>query len=174
MRLRAACRDQVRGVGGLDPASQLLAPPADQAPSSVVAASVAPAPVQRPSAHRPRRASAADDARLLQLSVVPIAAIIAAPYALVYELTLWLVSFWLLWCYTATRPTVRIGLLWLVAGVWLTGDMGVGLVLTGGSDYAALIGLIAVAWIAWLYHAHIRCSATLSAQLKTSSPRGSE
>jgi len=38
---RAACRDQVRGVGGLDPASQLLAPPADRSPYSVVGASVA-------------------------------------------------------------------------------------------------------------------------------------
>jgi len=35
---RAACRDQVRGVGGLDPASQLLAPPADRSPYAVVRA----------------------------------------------------------------------------------------------------------------------------------------
>src|SRR5690348_11252548 len=37
---RAAYRDQVRGVGGLDPASQLLAPPAYRSPSSVVLPSV--------------------------------------------------------------------------------------------------------------------------------------
>ncbi len=32
---RAASRDQVQGVGGLDPASQLLAPPAYQSPYSL-------------------------------------------------------------------------------------------------------------------------------------------
>jgi len=37
---RAAYRDQVRGVGGLDPASQLLAPPAYRSPCSVVLPSV--------------------------------------------------------------------------------------------------------------------------------------
>jgi uncharacterized membrane protein len=36
-----------------------------------------------------------DDRLLLQLALVPVASVISAPYALIYELTPWLVSVWL-------------------------------------------------------------------------------
>lgn len=103
-----------------------------------------------------RRGLADDEAILLQLAVLPIVSVVAAPYALVYELTLWLVSFWLLWRYTADRPTARAVLLWLTAAVWVAGDIGVGLPSAGGADIAALLGLGAMAFIGWLFHTHGR------------------
>ena len=110
-----------------------------------------------------RRGLAQDDAVLVQLAVVPVAAIIVAPYALVYELTLWLVSFWLLWQYTVGRPGARAGLLWLTAAIWVAGDVGVSLPRAGGADAAALLGVVAVAFMVWLYRAHGACgSATLT------------
>jgi Glycosyltransferase family 87 len=101
-----------------------------------------------------RRGPAGDEAILLQLAILPIVSVIASPYALVYELTIWLVSFWLLWRYTATRTTARAMLLWLTAAVWVAGDIGVGLPSAGGADVAALLGLGAVVYIGWLFHAH--------------------
>ena len=121
-----------------------------------------------------RRGPATDEAYLLQLAMLPIASIIAAPYALVYELTIWLISFWLLWRYTASRPAARAGLLWLTAGVWVAGDLGVELTRTGGADFAALLGLGAVAFVVWLFHVHGARSGTLGLKLNRSSPRGSE
>jgi hypothetical protein len=105
---------------------------------------------------------AQDDAALLQLAILPVAAIIVAPYALVYELTIWLVSFWLLWRYTVARPGARAALLWLTAAIWVAGNIGVALPRAGGADAAALLGLCAVAWITWLFGAHAaHASATL-------------
>jgi Glycosyltransferase family 87 len=101
-----------------------------------------------------RRGPATDDALLLQLALLPVVSVIAAPYALVYELTSWIVSFWLLWRYTGTRPSARAGLLWLTAAVWVAGNVGVALPLAGGADVAALLGLCLVAFIGWLYRSH--------------------
>jgi hypothetical protein len=103
-----------------------------------------------------RTGPANDEARLLQLAILPIAAVLAAPYALIYELTLWLAAFWLLWRYTELRPLARSGLLWLTAGVWVAADFGVGYPLSGGADFAALFGLGLIAFIAWLFHTHPR------------------
>ena len=109
-----------------------------------------------------RRGPARDDVVLVQLALLPVAAIIVAPYALVYELTIWLVSFWLLWRYTLDRPGARAALLWLTAAIWVAGDVGVGLPRAGGADAAALLGVCAVGFMAWLYRAHVaHGSATL-------------
>jgi hypothetical protein len=101
-----------------------------------------------------RRGPASDERLLLQLAMLPIVAVIAAPYALVYELAPWLASFWLLWRYTATRPTARAGLLWLAAGVWVSANVGVSEPHAGGADVAALFGLALAGFIAWLFYAH--------------------
>jgi MFS family permease len=104
--------------------------------------------------HRP----ASDDQRLLQLATLPLAAIVCAPYALIYELTLWLVSFWLVWQYSETRPAARAELLWLTALTWLAADVGVMLPLTGGADFAALLGVYGIVFIARLFERG-RCAA---------------
>ena len=96
----------------------------------------------------------AGDERLLQLAMLPIAAVLISPYALIYELTGWLVSFWLVWRYTRHRPPLRAGLLWLTASVWVAGDVGVALPLAGGADAAALLGLVALGCMGWLYRLH--------------------
>lgn len=101
-----------------------------------------------------RSGPAQDEAILLQLAMLPIVAVLASPYALIYELTLWLAAFWLLWRYADARPVARSGLLWLTAGVWVAADFGVGDPLSGGADYAALVGLGVVAFIAWLFVTH--------------------
>lgn len=105
----------------------------------------------------------ADDALLLQLAVLPVVSVVVAPYALVYELTGWLVAFWLLWRYTENRSAARAGLLWFTSGVWLTGNVGVALPLAGGADAAAIVGLGIVGYIGWLYRASdARASSALS------------
>jgi hypothetical protein len=112
-----------------------------------------------------RTGPARDDALLLQLAMLPIVSVLAAPYALIYELTLWLAAFWLLWRYTESRPVERSGLLWLTAGIWVAANLGVGYPLTGGADFAALFGLAAVAFIAWLFHVHVAMHADGSADV---------
>ncbi len=97
-----------------------------------------------------RHGVATDESLLLKLAILPIASVIAAPYALIYELMPWLVSFWLLWDYTALRPSARAVLLWLVAGVWISANIGVGEPRAGGADVAAILGLCFVAYIAGL------------------------
>jgi len=119
-----------------------------------------------------RGGQAQDDAALLQLGILPVAAIIVAPYALVYELTIWLVSFWLVWRYTLGRPGARAALLWIAAAVWVAGNVGVALPRAGAADAAALLGLCAVAFITWLFQTH---AAHASATLRLNSigrPRG--
>jgi hypothetical protein len=90
-----------------------------------------------------RHGLAKDDIALFQLAALPIAATLCAPYALVHELTAWLGSFWLLWRATADRPWGRAGLVWLAAAIWLAGNLGVALPTAGGSDIAALLGVLA-------------------------------
>jgi hypothetical protein len=95
----------------------------------------------------------ADDERLvLQLAIIPIVAVIAAPYALIYELAPWMVSFWLLWRYTESRTSARAMLLWLVAGTWISANIGVAEPRAGGADLAAAFGLGLVAFIVWQFH----------------------
>jgi hypothetical protein len=101
-----------------------------------------------------RSGPAGDDALLLQLASLPIVAVVAAPYALVHELTVWLASFWLLWRYTASRPGARAALLWLSAGALVAGNQGVTDPLSGSADYAGILGLGLLALIAWLFHGH--------------------
>jgi hypothetical protein len=101
-----------------------------------------------------RRGLAHDDARLLQLALVPLVAVLAAPYALIYELTTWLASFWLLWRYTDSRPALRRVLLWLVAPVLAAANVGVALPREGGADYAALTGLGLTGFVVWCVIRH--------------------
>jgi hypothetical protein len=108
-----------------------------------------------------RHGLAGDDAALLQLAALPIISIICAPYALVHELTAWLASFWLLWEYTRSRPVARTIVVWLAAGVWAAGDVGVVLPLAGGSDAAALLGLWLLCILAWLVHIHAPAAGPL-------------
>jgi hypothetical protein len=92
------------------------------------------------------------DRLLLQLAILPIVTVIAAPYALIYELAPWIVSFWLLWRFTETRKPARAVLLWLVAGTWISANIGVAEPRAGGADLAAAFGLGLVAFIAWQFH----------------------
>jgi hypothetical protein len=101
-----------------------------------------------------------DDALLLQLAVLPIVSIVVAPYALIYELTTWLVTFWLLWRYTETRSGARAGLVWFTSGVWVLGDLGVAVPRAGGADVAAIVGLAVVGYVGWLYRDHPRCESS--------------
>jgi hypothetical protein len=101
------------------------------------------------------RGLAHDDAALAQLAALPVASIICAPYALAYELTTWLASFWLLWVYTRRRPVARAMLVWLTAGVWLAGDVAVVSPVAGGADLAALLGLWLLLMIGWLVRRHV-------------------
>jgi Glycosyltransferase family 87 len=119
-----------------------------------------------------RRGPAQDDLVLVQLALLPVAAIIVAPYALVYELTIWLVSFWLLWRYTVARPGARAALLWLTAAIWVAGDVGVGLPRAGGADAAALLGVCAVGLMVWLYHTHAAHGSATLALNSIGRPRG--
>jgi hypothetical protein len=127
-----------------------------------------------------RRGLRADERVLLQLAIVPVVSVIAAPYALIYELMPWLVSFWLLWDYTETRPAARSGLLWLVAGVWISANLAVGEPRAGGADVAAFLGLCLVGYVAWLFHRSVdprhaaEPQSQRTFQLHKSSPRGSE
>lgn len=111
------------------------------------------------------RGPASDDALLLQVAALPIAAVLVAPYALIYELTLWLPALWLLWRYTRGRAGARSTLLWLTAGVWVAANFGVGNALSGGADFAALLGLGLVAFIVALFHRH---SSSLAADVDPS------
>jgi hypothetical protein len=98
---------------------------------------------------------AQDDAILLQLAILPVAAVVAAPYALIYELTAWLGAFWLLLRYTHHRPRAQRALLWLASAVLIAANLGVAEPHTFGADAAALLGLCCVWFIAWLFHAHV-------------------
>jgi hypothetical protein len=95
--------------------------------------------------------------RQVQVALLPVVALLAAPYALVYELTLWLVTFWLLWHSTHQRA-VLVG---LSAAIWLAGDVGVAAPLAGGADVAALLGVLLVGWIVWLLRASERSAEAL-------------
>jgi hypothetical protein len=106
-----------------------------------------------------RGGPAADDRLLLQLAILPVAAVLVSPYALIYELTPWLVSFWLLWRYTALRSEARAGLLWLVALIWIAADIGVGEPRVGGADVVALLGVCLVAYLTRLVLQHSRGSS---------------
>jgi hypothetical protein len=98
---------------------------------------------------------ARDDAILLQLAILPVAAVVAAPYALIYELTAWLGAFWLLLRYAHHRPRAQRALLWLVSAVLIAANLGVAEPHTFGADAAALLGLCCVWFITWLFHAHV-------------------
>lgn len=109
-----------------------------------------------------RRGLATDpQARAVQLASLPIAAVICAPYALVHELTLWLASFWLLFPVASGCPRLRAGLWGLSALIWLAGDIGVVLPTAHGGDAAALLGLVALAGLAWARD-HVRTPDALS------------
>jgi hypothetical protein len=105
-----------------------------------------------------RHGPADGERRLLQLAILPIVAVIAAPYALIYELAPWIVSFWLLWRFTESRKPARAVLLWLVAGTWISANIGVAEPRAGGADLAAVFGLGLVAFIAWQFHTPQRCT----------------
>jgi hypothetical protein len=98
---------------------------------------------------------ARDDAILLQLAILPVAAVVAAPYALIYELTAWLGAFWLLLRYAHHRPRAQRALRWLVSAVLIAANLGVAEPHTFGADAAALLGLCCVWFITWLFHAHV-------------------
>jgi hypothetical protein len=115
-----------------------------------------------------RTGARSDDALLLQLAVLPIVSIIVAPYALIYELTSWLATFWLLWRYTENRSGARAGVLWFTSAVWIFGDLGVAVPRAGGADLAAILGLGLVGYVSWLYRDHARSeSSTVPSSLIT-------
>ena len=95
-----------------------------------------------------RHGLASDAQRLLQLALLPLVAVLAAPYALIHELSCWPVSFSFLLRYTQGRPAERALVLLLAAAIWVAADLGVmepnG---TRGADFAALLGLAAIGYI---------------------------
>ena len=86
--------------------------------------------------------------RPLQLALLPLIAVLAAPYALIHELSAWPVSLGLLLQYTRFRSAGRALVLLLGTAVWIAADLGVmepnG---TRGADLAALLGLLVVGYI---------------------------
>ena len=97
-----------------------------------------------------------DARRHLQLALLPIAAITAAPHALGYDLTLWLASAWLLLRYVECRPAARPLVLALSLSGWACANV---IVLTEnelGFPWAAVHGLATLVAIVWLYASHPR------------------
>jgi hypothetical protein len=97
-----------------------------------------------------------DPRRHLQLALLPIAAVTAAPHALGYDLTLWLASAWLLLRYVECRPAARpVALAVSVCG-WACANV---VVLTEnelGFPWAAAHGLATIVALVWLYASHPR------------------
>jgi glycosyl transferase family 87 len=92
-----------------------------------------------------------DRRRLLQFALLPLAAVLAAPHALGYELTLWLASAWLLLRYAEQQPSMQRLVVGLCLSLWATGNV---VVLTEndlGFPWAALQGLFMLGAITWLY-----------------------
>ena len=97
-----------------------------------------------------------DARRHLQLAVLPVAAVTAAPHALGYDLTLWLASAWLLLRYVECRPSARPLVLALSLSGWACANV---IVLTEnelGFPWAAAHGLAAIVASVWLYASHPR------------------
>ncbi len=90
----------------------------------------------------------------LQLAALPIAAVLAAPHALGYELTTWLASAWLLLRYAETRASAMPVVIGLCLTGWLTGNI---IILTEndiGFPWAAVQGVATLGVIVWLYASH--------------------
>lgn len=95
-----------------------------------------------------RRGLAPGPDRLLQLALLPLVAILAAPYALIHELSAWPVSLGLLLQYTRFRSLSRAIVLALASAIWIAADLGVmDPNPTRGADVAAVLGLLAVGYI---------------------------
>jgi hypothetical protein len=93
----------------------------------------------------------ADARRNLQLATLPIATVLVAPHALVYELTPWIASGWLLLRYTETRPAARISVLALCVVGWAAANVVTLTERNLGFPLAVPVGLAMLAGIAWLY-----------------------
>lgn len=90
----------------------------------------------------------------LQLSALPIAAVLIAPHALVYELTLWVASGWLLLRYAAIRPSVVSPIVaWCLAG-WATANVVTLTERDLGFPFGAIAGLCGLVLIGWLFETH--------------------
>jgi hypothetical protein len=94
---------------------------------------------------------ASEPRRYLQLAALPVAAVILAPHALAYELTMWLATGWLLLRYADTRPSVQPFIrLFCVAG-WAVSNIVTLTERTLGFPWATVVGLAALVTIVWLY-----------------------
>ena len=92
----------------------------------------------------------------LQLAAVPVVAVIAAPHALGYDLTLWLASAWLLLRYVNERPEVK-PLVWaLLLSGWACANVVIVTENNLGFPWAAVHGLVTLASVLWLYATHRR------------------
>jgi hypothetical protein len=97
------------------------------------------------------RGPRADRRRLLQFALLPLAAVLAAPHALGYELTLWLASVWLLLRYVEQQPGMQRLVIGLCLSLWVCANV---VVLTEnelGFPWAALQGLVMFGAVTWLY-----------------------
>jgi hypothetical protein len=92
--------------------------------------------------------------RWLQFAALPIAAVILAPHALVYELTTWLAVGWLLLRYADTRPRIKPGIRALCVVGWAVGNVVTLTERDLGFPAAVLVGLAALAAIVWLFRSH--------------------
>jgi hypothetical protein len=98
-----------------------------------------------------------DDRRLLQLASLPLGAVLLAPRAYAYELTLWLATAWLVARFVGQSGQLRARflLLSLLSSVWLAAVL---ITLSGGAGvpWAALAGVVLLAALA----GHCRCRWT--------------
>jgi len=94
----------------------------------------------------------ADARRLLQFASLPLAAVLLAPRAYAYELTLWLASAWLILRFVAERRGAgdRWPLLSMLALSWLAAVL-ITLSSGQGVPWAAYAGLGLLATLAWQY-----------------------
>lgn len=104
-------------------------------------------------------ARATDGRDRLRLAALPLAAVVAAPHALVYEMASWLASVWLLAGYAmapertgAERATVWM----LVLVLWIGGNLSVVLVGRPSSEWGAVAGIVGLVGIGWLARRTVR------------------
>ena len=104
-----------------------------------------------------------DSARYLQLAALPIAAVLVAPHALVYELTTWLASAWLLLAYAERRPACRPAVVGLCLVGWAAANVVTVTERELSFPYAAIVGLAALGLIAWLLGSHASAPRPITA-----------
>jgi hypothetical protein len=97
---------------------------------------------------------AGDSRRALQLAVLPVVGVLAAPHALVYELTTWLATAWLLLEYAESRPSIKPLVVWICLIGCAVGNVVTLTERSLGFPLATPLGLAIVALTVWLARTH--------------------